>query len=207
MSNKPRNKEKTTQKIAETFFTQVLEKGYSKVNINHVAKAAKVSIGTLYHHFPQGKIDIILKFFEESKDLAMDVADLKKFDPNNIPSAFEKFIASDLNNQREKRGYRVALRQAILADQGVCKAFQGKIQKICTELVQDLRASTPFFQEIPEEKLIQRFSLIYNLIESIVHHHLFIMNLFPTDDELKQYLLKIIELTISYTINSTPTFQ
>ena len=48
--------------VAETMFSEV---GYGGLNVNHVAKKANVSIGTLYYHFPDGKVSILVAMREQ----------------------------------------------------------------------------------------------------------------------------------------------
>ena len=60
-SKKSRNKEDTIKNIYGCFFNLVLEIGYHKASTNKIAKAANISVGTLYHHFPEGKKDIMRK--------------------------------------------------------------------------------------------------------------------------------------------------
>jgi AcrR family transcriptional regulator len=52
-------KSKAKQKIVETAQKLIEKKGYSNLNVNDVAYVAKVSVGTLYYHFPKGKVDIL----------------------------------------------------------------------------------------------------------------------------------------------------
>lgn len=52
-------KSKAKQSIVETAQKLIEKSGYSALNINEVAYVAKVSVGTLYYHFPKGKVDIL----------------------------------------------------------------------------------------------------------------------------------------------------
>ena len=52
-------KSKAKQSIVKTAQKLIDKKGYSKLNVNEVAYVAKVSVGTLYYHFPKGKVDIL----------------------------------------------------------------------------------------------------------------------------------------------------
>ncbi|MHA1907352.1 MAG: TetR/AcrR family transcriptional regulator [Candidatus Thorarchaeota archaeon] len=52
-------KSKARESIIKTSQKLIEKKGYSGLNVNEVAFVAKVSIGTLYYHFPKGKIDIL----------------------------------------------------------------------------------------------------------------------------------------------------
>ena len=52
---------KAKQKILQVAETILPKVGYSGLNVNAVAEKAGVSIGTLYYHFPEGKISIIME--------------------------------------------------------------------------------------------------------------------------------------------------
>ncbi len=52
---------KTAQKLIE-------QKGYSNLNMNEVAYLAKVSVGTLYYHFPNGKVDILAEIMSQKTE-------------------------------------------------------------------------------------------------------------------------------------------
>ncbi|MHA1905430.1 MAG: TetR/AcrR family transcriptional regulator [Candidatus Thorarchaeota archaeon] len=52
-------KSKAKQSIVRTAQKLIEKKGYSDLNVNEVAYVAKVSVGTLYYHFPKGKTDIL----------------------------------------------------------------------------------------------------------------------------------------------------
>jgi AcrR family transcriptional regulator len=58
-------KSKAKQTIVETARKLIEKKGYSNVNVNEVAYVAKVSVGTLYYHFPNGKIDILSEIMSQ----------------------------------------------------------------------------------------------------------------------------------------------
>ncbi len=58
-------KSKAKQSIVETAKKLIEKKGYSSLNMNEVAYVAKVSVGTLYYHFPKGKIDILAEIHSQ----------------------------------------------------------------------------------------------------------------------------------------------
>jgi len=193
-----RNKEEKINLIYDTFFKLILEKGYHRTSTNKIAEAAQISIGTIYHYFPKGKSEILTKYFQKSKDITFNIEDFKGYDVNNIPEVFTQFISKDIENQRKNLGFRIALRHAVLSDKKVREAFQNKVIEICKEIVKNLRATTVVFKESPEKRLIQRFAFIYNLIEAIVHHHIFVMKLFDDDDDLVKYISSLIASTIQF---------
>jgi AcrR family transcriptional regulator len=61
-------KSKAKQAIVETTQKLVEKKGYSDLNVNEVAYVAKVSVGTLYYHFPKGKVDILAEIMSRQTE-------------------------------------------------------------------------------------------------------------------------------------------
>ena len=51
--------------IIQTAIKLVDINGYANTNIIEIAKKADISVGTLYYHFPRGKIDILLALIRE----------------------------------------------------------------------------------------------------------------------------------------------
>ena len=66
---KKRNKEETMSKIIDTSRSLIAEKGYKQVSTNLIAEKLDISVGTLYHHFPRGKIQIITHIFNNDLSL------------------------------------------------------------------------------------------------------------------------------------------
>ncbi|MHA2395738.1 MAG: TetR/AcrR family transcriptional regulator [Candidatus Thorarchaeota archaeon] len=61
-------KSKAKQSIVQTAQKLIDKKGYSKLNVNEVAYVAKVSVGTLYYHFPSGKVDILAEIMSQKTE-------------------------------------------------------------------------------------------------------------------------------------------
>ena len=87
-----RNKQEKINLIYKTFFRLILEHGYHKTSTNHVAKSAKISIGTIYKYFPKGKEDIIRNYFEESMKQFFKRINLLNINDENIKEFLNHFI-------------------------------------------------------------------------------------------------------------------
>lgn len=200
MSNKKfsRNKEEKIELIYETFFNLVLKKGYHKISTNHIAKTAKISIGTIYKYFPKGKEDIMRKYFETSMEEILNINDLIVINDDNIRSFLNRFIMDLYKNHEKKVGYNLALRSAIQADKQLLEAHKNKIELTFKEIAQHLRKKNNNFRQIPEEKLIEIFIFLYNLINAIIYHHLAIMKLFESSDRLVVYLSNLVAFSLDY---------
>lgn len=200
MSNakKPRSKEKTIEKIYDSFFKLVLEESYHKASTNKIAKKAKISIGTLYHHFPEGKKDIIRKYFENSVETSFELEEFEKFDMSNMPSVFRGFVSNVLRNHSENKAYHMAFRSALLSDESLAQAHKQRVIKISSELVDRLKEISEIFRGIEKERLIRSFVFVYNIVNAIIYHHFVFMDLFENDEDLIDYISNLLAFTINY---------
>ena len=198
IKKKARNKEATIKKIYEIFFKLVLEEGFHKASTNKIAKEAKISIGTLYHHFPKGKKEIIRKYFENSVETSFDLEEFKKFNMSNIASVFRQFALNVLRNHKENKAYNIAFRSAILSDESLAQAHKERVVEISTGIVKELQETSEFFKSREKKRLIRSFVFIYNIINAIIYHHIVFMDLFQNDEDLIDYVSNLLAFTIKY---------
>ncbi len=195
---KVRNKENTIKNIYGAFFKLVLEEGFHKASTNKIAKEAKISIGTLYHHFPEGKKGIIRKYFENSVETAFDLEEFKKFNMAESTNIFRGFVSNVLRNHKENKAYNLAFRSAILSDANLAKSHKERVVGISTTLTMKLQESSDFFKSIDQNRLIRSFILIYNIVNAMVYHHIVFMDLFQKDEDFIDYLSNLLTYTIKY---------
>ena len=193
-----RNKKEKINQIYDTFFNLILEKGYHKTSTNHIAKSAKISIGTVYKYFPKGKEDIIRKYFEQSMQTFLDSHDLSKMNDENIRTFLHHFVLDLFKNHQENKGYNLAFRSAIQSDKLLHEAHKEKIFNFFTDKVKKLREINENFKKISENRLIDVFIFMYNLVNAILYHHLSIMKLFDTDDKFIEYLSNLVIFSLKY---------
>ena len=198
IKKKARNKEATIKKIYEIFFKLVLEEGFHKASTNKIAKEAKISIGTLYHHFPEGKKEIIRKYFENSVETSFDLEEFKKFNMSNIASVFRQFVLNVLRNHKENKAYNIAFRSAILSDESLAQAHKERVVEISTGIVKELQETSEFFKSREKKRLIRSFVFIYNIINAIIYHHIVFMDLFQNDEDLIDYVSNLLAFTIKF---------
>jgi len=193
-----RNKKEKINRIYDIFFNLILEKGYHKTSTNHIAKSAKISIGTVYKYFPKGKEDIIRKYFEQSMETFLDSHDLSKMNDENIRTFLHHFVLDLFKNHQENKGYNLAFRSAIQSDKLLHKAHKEKIFNFFTDKVKKLQEINENFKKISENRLIDVFIFMYNLVNAILYHHLSVMKLFDTDDKFIEYLLNLVIFSLKY---------
>ncbi len=193
-----RNKQEKINKIYDTFFKLILKQGYHKTSTNHVAKSAKISIGTIYKYFPKGKEDIIRKYFGESMETFLDSQNLSIMNEENIRDFLNHFILDLFKNHEENKGYNLAFRSAIQSDKILHDAHKEKIFNIFKDKVQKLRNTNENFKQISEKRLVDVFIFLYNLVNAILYHHLSVMELFDTDDKFVEYLSNLVAFSLKY---------
>lgn len=193
-----RNKQEKINKIYDTFFKLILKQGYHKTSTNHVAKSAKISIGTIYKYFPKGKEDIIRKYFGESMETFLDSQNLSNMNEENIRDFLNHFVLDLFKNHEENKGYNLAFRSAIQSDKILHDAHKEKIFNIFKDKVQKLRNTNENFKQISEKRLVDVFIFLYNLVNAILYHHLSVMELFDTDDKFVEYLSNLVAFSLKY---------
>ena len=198
ITKKARSKEKTIKKIYDTFFKLVLVEGYHKASTNKIAKDAKISVGTLYHHFPEGKKDIIRRYFETSAETSFELGEFEKFDMSNMSSIFRGFVSNVLRNHKENKAYYMAFRSAILSDESLAQAHKERVIDISTELANKLQEKSEFFKSLEKARIIRSFAFVYNIVNAVIYHHIVLMDLFEEDDDLLDYVSNLLAFTISY---------
>ena len=197
-----RNKQEKINLIYDTFFKLILKKGYHKISTNHIAKSAKISIGTIYRYFPKGKEDIIRKYFEESMENFLDSQDLSIVNDENIRDFLNRFVLDLYKNHEENKGYNLAFRSAIQSDKKLHNSHKEKVFIFFKDTAQKLRKTNKNFKQIPKDRLVETFIFIYNLINAILYHHLCIMELFDTEDKIVEYLSNLVIFSLKYSLNN-----
>jgi AcrR family transcriptional regulator len=197
-----RNKQEKIELIYDTFFNLIKRQGYHKTSTNHIAKSAKISIGTIYKYFPAGKLDIMRRYFDDTMENVFDVNALSNVDESNIQEFLNNFIVELYNNHKKKVGYNIAFRSAIQSDKKLLNAYKKRLFESFKEISQILRKKNLIFKQFPEETLIQIFLFLYNLINALIYHHLSVMELFDTDKGFTDYLKNLTAFSLQY-LNKT----
>jgi AcrR family transcriptional regulator len=189
-----RDKEGKIDTILETFEELVNRNGYDKLSTRHIAKAAGISVGTIYHYFPGGKHSIAMGFLER---LSQGIFDPDLFmavrDEEGRRALFEGFIRRHIANHRENLEIHRALDQAILADEDVRRRNSEVIMKNMRDAAGELMRRG-LFSGAPSPEVARTFLRNFKLIEAVVHRHLLVEPFFNLDEELVDFLSKILLL-------------
>ena len=187
-----RNKEEKIRLIFETFADLVNRNGYDSLSTRHIAKAAGISVGTIYHYFPGGKHTIASRYIDFVTDELYDPNIFEKIGEKDLREFFEELIRKYVIAHHKHIEIHKAIDQAILADPNVYRrnleATKLNISRVVTEL-----RDTGLYNSIPEPIVLNSFILLFNVLEGLIHRHFFIYPLFETEEELIAFLVKLLE--------------
>jgi AcrR family transcriptional regulator len=180
-----RDKDEKIRLIYESFAKLVRKESYERVNTRGIAKDAGVSIGIIYHYFPEGKPEIAARFWEESLNVMMDPISILKGSDEDI----KKEIMLHLENHRKNEALYRAFDQAILEKQDL---FKGLKQSRAKLIEGKIRAG---FSEVNSptqlSELAERYLMVYGLVDAVVHRHLFQARFAKSDEKLVNILSEL----------------
>jgi len=201
MNEKNKRERKKQQKrnlIYKTFIDLLQKEGYDKLSTNHISDGAKIGIGTIYRHFPEGKAAIAKGYFEHIKDKIIDEEFFRQASEKDLSEFFQLLISKHLKVYRDNLEAFLAYEQALLSNKELFKNHSISVYEFAKETVKKLREGNDSYQNIPEERFIKGFLLVYNIIEAITHRHLVIIPMFKSDEELIKYLTNVVLFSIQY---------
>jgi AcrR family transcriptional regulator len=190
------------QRILEVADNLIREKGYATLNVNEIAHQAKVSIGTLYYHFPKGKSSILLETRANMNDEF--IADFEKElekggyleDSKDFKDGLKKVLFVLLKLHRKNRQFLIAMEGEIFTN------IETYLEAIDNVDLDDL-----FLEEInaylhPIKELMKRFpkesvstegkeKQVHKVIDTLIHRHIYFGYNFGTDEEFIDMLTKI----------------
>ncbi|HPV86840.1 MAG TPA: TetR/AcrR family transcriptional regulator, partial [Caldisericia bacterium] len=90
-TNRKQQKENTRNNILQAALREFVDKGLANTNVQDVAKAANVSYGTIFAHFPK-KDDLLIRVINEYGSQIVEKFNNLVNDDNNL----EKILRADL---------------------------------------------------------------------------------------------------------------
>ena len=187
-----RDKEAKIRLIFETFAELVNRNGYDKLSTRHIAEAAGISVGTIYHYFPGGKHDIASRYIDHVTDELFDPGMFRGLGEKDLRGFFAELIRRYLIVHRESLEIHRAIDQAILADPDVRRRNQEAIMVNMSKVVAELK-DAGLYGSLPEQSVLNSFILLFNVLEGLIHRHLFVYPLFETEEELVSFLVNLLE--------------
>ena len=191
------------RRILEVAENLIREKGYATLNVNEIAHQAKVSIGTLYYHFPKGKSSILLETRANMADefIADFERELEKEEyleaSKDFKDGLSRFLSILLKLHRKDRQFLLATEGEVLTN-----------METYLEAIENVDLDSLFLEEInaflhPIKELMKRFpeesvsiegkeKQVHKVTDALIHRHIYFGYNFGTDEEFIDMLTKIV---------------
>jgi AcrR family transcriptional regulator len=187
-----RDKDAKIRLIFETFADLVNRNGYDRLSTRHIAEAAGISVGTIYHYFPGGKHAIASRYIDRVTDELFDPGIFRGIEERDLRRFFDGLIRRYLFVHRGSLEIHRAIDQAILADPDVRRRNRDSVMTNMGRVVAELK-DAGLYGSLPEQSVLAGFLLLFNVLEGIIHRHLFVYPLFEADEELISFLVNLLE--------------
>ncbi|UCD45465.1 MAG: TetR/AcrR family transcriptional regulator [Candidatus Bathyarchaeota archaeon] len=178
-----RDKDEKIRKIYGVFSELVEAIGYERVTTSRIAEGAGISVGIVYHYFPEGKPAIAAGLYERN---FMRVMNLEAFDGSD-PGRLETQIRDHIRIHRENMELYRAFDHAILTNRDLFQSLKRERREMVEARMEQLGG-----QGASEER-IEAYLTAYNVVDAVIHRHLFVDPVFQTDEELVAFLTKLIK--------------
>ena len=179
------------EKILEVAEDLIENKGYANVSIRTIAKNTGeegISVGTLYHHFPNGKIDILLAIAEKYSN----ILDIQGFlaDPK---ADLRTWLQKRLELDQKKRGFITAMEIEAMAHPREIRELFDKSIKMRLQNKELATVAYKMMEKFAGKKISDKKA--YNMIlviKTMIRRHVVYGNVFGSNDDFIDLLLKII---------------
>lgn len=159
------------EKIIESGFELICEKGYYNTNTAEIAKNAGVSTGIVYQYF-KDKHDILIEALKKYADnifYPMLNIPAKEFNKNNLDEIIRKMINSFIQNHKLSQSAHEEIMAMAHSDREVAFYFHKREMEM-TVRIYDLLVKNGFDGKNLMEKAHIAIGIIDNLCHEIVYH-------------------------------------
>lgn len=170
-------------------------KSYANVRVRNIADNIGengISVGTLYHHFPNGKIDILLAIAEKYSD----VLDINGFlaDPN---ADLRAWLQKRLELDQKKRNFITAMEiEAMTHPNEIRELFDESI-KLRKQNQEFAGVAYKMMEKFAGKKISDKkaFNMIL-VMKTMIRRHVVFGNVFGSNDEFIDLLLTIVQALV-----------
>ena len=174
-----RDSEEKKQAIHDSFQELLGTNGYDRVTMRQIADKAGISVGIIYHYFPEGKASIAASLYELNLLNTLDINNYIGYRKENL----REQITRHLQLHKENRELYRTFDSAIYANKDLFAGTKRKRDQILRE-------------QLDSPERLEEINRVYATIDSIIHRHLFVEPLFNDDDSLIDYLTVIAEAAV-----------
>jgi AcrR family transcriptional regulator len=190
--------------VAEEMFKQV---GYADLNVNELAHEAGVSIGTLYYHFPEGKLSVLMEIrmriaaeYEKIFSEKLGTGFLDKV--GSFDEGLEVLLETLIGVHREERLVLAAMESEVLSnlvayDQVAKSIVVGELMESDARPVVGVLET--LMSRYPEEdlNLDNRGVRVCKVVDVLIHRFVYLESLFGSEQEFIEMMVKIVHALLT----------
>jgi AcrR family transcriptional regulator len=190
--------------VADEMFKQV---GYAGLNVNEIAHEAGVSIGTLYYHFPEGKVSILMEIRRQMADHYgrnfAERLDLERIqEASSFDEGLEWLLETLIGIHREERLVLAAMDSQVLSnlasyDHVAESVVVGDLMEFDARPV--VRVIGALLSRHPEEGLTLdgRAARVNKVVDILIHRFVYVESMFGSEREFIDMMIKIVRALLT----------
>ncbi|MFX1316075.1 MAG: TetR/AcrR family transcriptional regulator [Promethearchaeota archaeon] len=169
----------------------IISKGYSNISMREIARKAKISAGTLFYHFKEGKSEILKILFKQAMD-KLEAGKLFSVDDfDNFTEALKTILYRNIDNHRKFREFSAAIEIELISNIDYYLKLSEFIEPEIDIVIEPIIAAAKKFKK-SNFNIEGKEKIILQAVDAIVHRHIYYRNMFGSDEDLVNLLMKII---------------
>jgi len=182
----------TKDKILKVAKDLIVKNGYSAISSRRIAKESKISVGTLYHHFPNGKLSILYEIILSFGNDFIKNFDISKVGRLDNPEVGKAYLFKYLESHRKFAPLINGFEIEILTNKNAIKDLEKLMQ--CNEKNRlDIFLKNLFLKFYPNIKEPEKtFFIVGRICTSLIHTHIILDNFYGTDEEFIDILYRML---------------
>jgi AcrR family transcriptional regulator len=198
---------KAKKKILRMADEMLKQVGYANLNVNEIAHEAGVSIGTLYYHFPEGKMSILMevrtRIADEYKERLVEKLDTERIDEAaSFNEGLEWLLETLIGIHREERLVLAAMESEVLSNLAsydkVAESIgvQELLESDAEPVVGVLEA---LLSRHPEDgfTLKGREAKVNKVVDILIHRFVYVESMFGSEREFLDMLIDIVQALLA----------
>ncbi len=186
--------------IIQTINKLVDKKGYANTSIIEIAKQANISVGTLYYHFPKGKIDILIaltnKVAQDFKEEGKKLGYREGMDFSTVNEALIYYLSLIIKLHKKYRLTMAAWESEVLSNLDYYLKLRDEMdsmEEIAYERNLFMNEIKKLIKKFPSENLSLKGKekQLYIITQAIIHKYTYDNYGFDSDEEFIKILSRI----------------
>ena len=183
----------TKDKILKVAKKLIVKNGYSAISSRRIAKESKISVGTLYHHFPNGKLSILYEIILSYGNEFIENFDISKVGQLNNPEVGKAYLFTYLERHRKFAPLINGFEVEILTNKNALKDLEKLMQSRGENNRLDTFLKNIFLKFYPNIKEPEKtFFIVGRICTSLIHTHVILDNFYGTDEEFIDILYRML---------------